>query len=349
MKEQSKNKVIIGMSGGVDSSVAAKLLQKKGYEVIGVYLDFWKDIVGKNNGYEDAKKVASILGIELHKVDARNEFKREVVNYFLREFQEGRTPNPCVICNPTMKFKILLEASEEFSCDFVATGHYAQIKDGKLFQGVDKSKDQSYFLYGLTKRQLQKIMFPLGKYTKDEVREIAYEEKLPVAEKPESQDICFIRNGDFRGFLEEHLEIEDGDIIDSEGNILGRHAGLPFYTIGQRRGINLGGNGPYYVAGKDSDKNRIIVTNEKDSEMLYEKDMIVSNVNWISDDIEFPLEMYIKIRYRTSAIKATISPVENSTHFFKVEFSKPQKAVTPGQSAVFYGKNEAVIGGGIIN
>ncbi|MFC1644579.1 tRNA 2-thiouridine(34) synthase MnmA [Patescibacteria group bacterium] len=349
MEKHSKIKVIVGMSGGVDSSVTARLLQKKGYEVIGVYLDFWKNESDKNNGYEDAKKVAKILGIELHKIDARSEFKREVVNNFLREFQEGRTPNPCVICNPSMKFKILLGALEMFNCDVVATGHYSQIKDGKLYQAVDKNKDQSYFLYGLTKGQLKKIIFPLGEYTKDEIREIAYEENLPVAQKPESQDICFIQNGNFRRFLEDHLEIEDGDIVGDDGSILGRHAGLPFYTIGQRRGINLGGRGPYYVAGKDSETNRIIVTNDSDSEALHRSDMIVSNVNWISDDVRFPLEAYVKIRYRTSPIKATITPEENSKHFFKVEFSNPQKAVTPGQSAVFYGKNEEVIGGGIIN
>lgn len=349
MKDQSKNKVAVGMSGGVDSSVTAKLLKDKGYKVVGVYLDFWKSEEGENDGFKDAKNVAAKLGIELHRVNARNEFKREVVNFFLREFQEGRTPNPCVICNPTMKFKILLEAADNFDCDFVATGHYAQIKKGELFQGIDKSKDQSYFLYGLTRKQLKRIIFPLGKYTKDEIREIAYEEELPVAHKPESQDICFVQNGDFRGFLEEYLEIEDGNIVDINGNILGRHAGLPFYTIGQRRGINLGGNGPYYVAAKDPENNRIIVTNDPENELLYKSEMIVSNVNWISDNITFPLETYVKIRYRTSPIKSIITPVEGNTHFFKIEFSKPQKSVTPGQSAVFYGKNEEVVGGGIIN
>lgn len=343
MKEEKK-KVILGMSGGVDSSVSAALLQKKGFLVEGIFLEFW-DVDDSN--FEDAKKVADLLGITLHRVDAKKEFKEKVMDHFISEYESGRTPNPCVLCNPKMKFRILMEKMKEFGGDFVATGHYAIVKNGRLFQAKDKKKDQSYFLYGLKKEQLEKIIFPLGEFEKTQIREMAREFSLPNYEKSESQDVCFVLEKDFSEFLKKYIKKDKGDIVDTNGKLLGKHIGLPFYTIGQRRGINVGGEGPYYVAQKNFEKNELVVTNNSDDPRLVAGEMIVSDVNWIRDKVNFPLVSDVKIRYQTGSIRATIETVENDITKCIVKFEEPQKTITPGQSAVFYDKKE-VLGGGII-
>jgi tRNA-specific 2-thiouridylase len=338
-----KSKIILGMSGGVDSSVSASLLQEKGFLVEGVFLEFWES---DGSNFDDAKKVADLLKIKLHRIDAKKEFKEKIVDHFVSEYESGRTPNPCVLCNPKMKFKVLLEKMNELEGDFVATGHYAMIREGRLFQAKDKRKDQSYFLHGLKKEQIEKIMFPLGELTKNEIREIARERGLPVAEKSESQDVCFVLEKDFSDFLKKHIKKEKGEIIDVYGNVLGEHIGLPFYTIGQRKGINLGGDGPYYVVEKRMDKNQLVVTNDPIDSMLNVLEMKVGEVNWIRENLRFPLKADVKIRYQGNSVRAIIEVVEGSNECM-VKFDEPQKAVTPGQSAVFY-EGEEVLGGGVI-
>ncbi len=345
--DKKSKKVLVGLSGGVDSSVTALLLQKEGYEVEGVFLDFWKSAKSAD-GFVSAQKVADFLGIKLHKVDAREEFKKAIVNEFIEEYRAGRTPNPCVICNPQMKFKVLLAEAEKRKADFVATGHYAQIKketdNCRLLRAKDETKDQSYFLHRLNQKQLKKIIFPLGEYLKTEVREIARKAGLPTARRKESQDVCFIEQDNFADFLKKYIKNKEGEIADKNGNVLGKHYGLHFYTIGQRRGIDLGGDGPYYVIKKDIKNNRLIVSNRKD-DLLIDK-FLVENVSWISPDIQFPLEAKIKIRYHSDFVRGIIES-ESASKEVRVKLFKPQKAITSGQSAVFYADEEA-LGGGII-
>jgi tRNA-uridine 2-sulfurtransferase len=339
-------KVIVGMSGGVDSTVVAALLKKEGYDVEGVFLKFWKDEKNKES-FESAKKMAGLLNIPLFKVIAEKDFKKKIVNKFIDSYRDGYTPNPCVVCNPEMKFDILLKEMNKRDADFVATGHYANTKGGKLFKAKDKSKDQSYFLYGLKSNQLDKIIFPLGKYLKSQVRKIAEEMDLEVANRDESQDICFVAQNNFDDFLNEHIEINPGKIEDVSGKVLGKHKGLHFYTIGQRKGINLGGDGPYYVVKKNIKKNLLIVSNEKDKKTISRDSFEIKSVNWIAKDIEFPLKTKTKIRYGSNPVYATILKVGSREKIYNVKFDESQKAITPGQSAVFY-DNEKVLGGGII-
>ncbi len=350
METKSNNKkVLVGMSGGIDSSVSAMLLQKAGYEVSGVFLEFHKNT---DDDYKKAKKIADFLNISLCKIDAKKEFKEKIIDYFIKEYEAGQTSNPCVICNPQMKFKVLLAEMEKQNADIIATGHYARLlqdnsknKRAHLFIAKDKFKDQSYFLAGLKQSQLQKIIFPLGDLLKSEVKKIAEEIKLPVIENKESQDVCFIQNGEFGDFLRKYIKKNEGDIIDITGNVLGKHNGLHFYTIGQRRGIELGG-GPYYVCDKDIKNNKLIVTNDKKDKKLYTGKILVKNINWIVDDKQFPLRILAKIRYQKSAEYAIITKAVDN--LYEVEFENSQWAVTPGQQVVFYSKLGEVLGGGKI-
>ena len=353
-KSEIKKRIVVGMSGGVDSSVAVALLKKAGFDVVGVMMKFWTDGGdGKNRccsveSEKMARLVAKKIGIPFYVVNVEKEFKKKVVDYFLAEYKAGRTPNPCVVCNKEIKFGVFIEKALKMGADFVATGHYALASSVKLFKAKDKNKYQSYFLYKLNKVQLSKVLFPIGKYTKTEVRDLAKKFDLPTAETKESQGICFVRDTT-NNFLKKYLKQKPGKILDTKGKVVGEHLGLWFYTIGQRRGIGLGsafakGSGvtkPWYVVAKDFKKNILIIS--KDKKDLLKKEFFVKNVNWILPQ-KLPLNAEVKIRYKSVLAKAKIVKLGKN---IKVIFQKPQQAVTPGQSAVFY-KGQELLGGGTI-
>lgn len=352
-------KVLVAMSGGVDSSVAALLIKEKGYDVSGVFMKVWDEkedfpfpvsacYSPEGKDIKDAKAVADILGISLSIIDMRREYKRVVMDYVRKEYSRGRTPNPCVICNRFLKFGILVEKAisggAEF--DFFATGHYAVVEHDRkknaylLKKGRDKRKDQSYFLCLLTQEQLGKLMFPLGNYTKKEVRDIALKYNLPVSEKAESQDFV---SGNIGAIFRD--KSGEGLILDRKGNILGKHKGIRYYTTGQRKGLGVAGGRPLYVVGIDADNNSIIL-GEKDD--LYKRALTASEVNLISaGKIDEPLRCSVKIRYGHPAARATLLPEIDSKRV-KIIFEKPQWAITPGQAVVFYDGNR-VLGGGFID
>ncbi len=365
-RNQKENKrIVIAMSGGVDSSVAVALLKRAGFDVIGVFMKFWAAPSGNSlverwnrccsvEAENRAREVAKILKIPFYVFNFEKEFKKRIVDYFLKENKKGLTPNPCVVCNKEIKFGLLLEKALKLEADFVATGHYARKgvvknqnskgKSFKLLKGKDKEKDQSYFLWMLNQKQLKRIFFPIGNYTRAEVEKLAKKFKLPFAGVRKSQEICFIKTT-INDFLKRYLKSKPGQIVDNKGRVLGQHQGLWFYTIGQRKGIGLPG-GPYYVLDKDLRRNILIVTkNEKD---LYKKELIAKNVNWISDKTpKSSLKVQAKIRYRHKPAKATIVKILNSK-FYILKFTKPQRAITPGQSVVFY-RGQELLGGGIIS
>lgn len=366
MLKKGKKRVIVGMSAGVDSSVAAALLKKQGYDVVGVFMHFWKEpgqeTLRENKccsveSQQDARKVAQILDIPLYTANVAKEFKKEVVDYFLEETKNGRTPNPCVVCNERIKFNFLFKKMLEMDADFVATGHYAKIKENKgkyhLYTSSDEEKDQTYFLYSLTQKQLPKILFPCGEYKKPQIRNIGEKFKLPVFDKEESQGLCFTPEKTPTQFIKRNLKLSPGDIITTEGKKIGKHEGLELYTIGQRKGINIGGSGPYFVVERDFKNNILIVTNNEQDEKIFKKSMLVEIKNWIAGEPKMPTELNVKIRYRHQLVRAIIRKAKNpkfSNHpkHYAVEFLQPQKAVTPGQSAVFYADDNEVLGGGII-
>ncbi len=336
------------MSGGVDSSVTAALLKRAGFNVEGVFLKLY-DCPQFRESEKKAKKITKILGISFLSWDLRKEFKKKVVDYFLSEYQKGRTPNPCVKCNKDIKFGIFLKKAINSGAGLIATGHYARKKGKKLFAAKDKEKDQSYFLYNLTRKQLEKILFPVGNYTKTEVKKLAKDfgrHPLTIFNlvRPESKDICFLK-GKHQDFLRKHLKLKPGPILNTDGKKIGQHQGLPLYTIGQRQEIRVPAGLPYYVWKLDFKRNSLIVTdNEKD---LYKKELIAEKVNWISGrEPKLPFKIKAKIRYLHPAASATLVK-KLQARKYKLIFSKVQRAITPGQSVVFY-RGEKVLGGGII-
>jgi tRNA-specific 2-thiouridylase len=358
-------KIAVAMSGGVDSSVVAKILKDEGHDLVGLFLKLWSDTSNscsarKENrccdyeALEDARMVAAKLDIPFYVIDAKKEFKKEVVDYFLEEYKNLRTPNPCIICNETIKFDLLLKKALAIGCEKLATGHYARISDHKLLKGVDGTKDQSYMLYRLNQNQLSRVLFPLGGMRKKAVRELAIKWDLPVKEKPESQEICFFADKDYRAFLKRYLDEKyfmPGEIVDASDKVIGKHDGLLNYTIGQRKLVNqeLGimnhgkDKKPIYVIGFNQEKNQLIVGNDAD---VYKKEMIVSNLHFVHNS-EFTIHnsgLSVKIRYRHPDFPCEIEKFDEK---IKVLFKKLQRAVTPGQSAVFYAGDE-VLGGGII-
>jgi len=346
-------RVFVAMSGGIDSSVSAVLLKEKGYEVIGVTMCFNLDIPKRKRpvccdrmAIEDARKVCYKLGIKHYVLNFSEILKEKIIKNFCREYLSARTPNPCVDCNRYIKFGALLEKVVNLGADFLATGHYARIekKDGLYYlkKAKDINKDQSYFLYYLTQDKLKRIIFPLGEYLKSEVKELARDLNLPVANRAPSQDICFLPTDNYREFLSLYFKekIKPGEIVDKEGRVLGRHKGLCFYTLGQREGLGLGG-GPFYVINLDKKTNRLVVGRKEDT---YRKRFFIKKPHFITEPIKNRIVLNVKIRYNQQDIPAEVIPEEN---YLEVEFFKPQSAVTPGQSAVFY-KDDLVLGGGII-
>ena len=357
-------KVVLGMSGGVDSSVAAILLKEQEYDVIGVFMKNWEEkddngVCLSEEDYKDVIAVAEQLEIPYYSVNFVKEYWDKVFTYFLNEYKRGRTPNPDVMCNKEIKFRAFLDYAMKIGADYVATGHYARIiheeKDGNIksvmLRGVDDNKDQTYFLCQLNQEQLEKVLFPLGSYTKPQIREIAEKYNLKTAKKKDSTGICFIGERNFNEFLSKYLPAKKGNIVNTEGKILGRHNGLMYYTIGQRKGIGIGntkeGTGePWFVVDKDLEKNELVVT-QGDNSVLYSTGLIATDFNFINkDEITFPLNCTVKYRYRQDDSKAVINKLNENE--YEVIFDKPQKAVTLGQIVVAY-NGEKCLGGGVID
>ena len=353
-KQGTQKTVVVGLSGGVDSSVTAALLKQQGYFVIGVYMKNWSDDFGDYGctwaeDVEDARKVAQVLDIPFYIWNFEKEYYSKVVEYFLKDYEAGRTPNPDILCNSEIKFKVFLDKALDLGADFVATGHYARVKqvgnEFQLLKGVDPAKDQSYFLYRLNQTQLSKVIFPIGEYKKAEVREMAKKFKLPTFAKKDSQGICFIGKIDVQEFLREHIKSKQGEIVTASGQVVGQHTGLPYYTIGQREGIGIGGKGPYYVVAKQFDSNKLLVTNDQNDPGLWKQNFELTELSWTGNTPTFPLKAGVSIRYHHPDYSAQIENVSNDR--LAIKFEKPQRAITPGQSAVIY-DGDVLIGGGVI-
>ncbi len=364
-KNARNNTVFVGLSGGVDSSVAAYLLKAKpdefekltghpaqkgfgGFDVVGVHLRCWNVNGCDVDEADDARRVANHLKIPFYVFDLEKEYKRRVVDYMVDGYKRGLTPNPDIMCNKEIKFGLFLDKAIQAGADYIATGHYVkmQINDGnyELFTAHDATKDQSYFLWTLTQELLRHVLFPLGGLTKREVRRIAKKVKLPTADKKDSQGICFIGQVSLKDFLGGYLPVTKGDAVGPDGNIMGTHEGAHFYTIGQRHGLGISGNEPYYVADKNVDTNTVVLA-KRDDKILYRKEIEVSGVNIISDK-DLPKELLVRIRYRQPLREAKLSKIAGDS--YNLTFNKPQEFVAPGQSAVFYSKNGKMLGGGII-
>ena len=352
-------RIVVGLSGGVDSSVAALLLVRAGYEVIGVTLQIWEKGEYEEGPWHErscckiglAQFVADQLKIPYHIYDVHKEFQDIVIEEFCKEYMKGRTPNPCITCNEKIKFALLLEKAKDLEADYIATGHYARIeKDAAtgrylLKRGIDADKDQSYFLYRLSREILLKTILPLGNYKKKEVYKLAEEIGLPVEGMRESQEVCFVTREGYHEFIATHVpgSIRPGKFVDPAGKVLGTHRGIAFYTVGQRRGLGISTGKRLYVIKIDKDKNEIVLGTE---DQLYAKALIAGDVHLIYEDmLKDERQLEVKIRYKSEAAPATVTPIGNRK--IRVIFDKPQRAITPGQAAVLY-DGDIVIGGGII-
>lgn len=338
--------VYVGMSGGVDSSLSAALLQQQGYQVVGVYMKNWtEDLPGMRcpwaDDLADAKRVAVQLGIPFKVYDFQNQYRQKVVDYMIGEYEAGRTPNPDIMCNQEVKFKLFLETALEQGADMIATGHYAKVEHGRLWRPKDEVKDQTYFLYRVSGEALGKTLFPLGELTKTEVRARATELGLTTATKKDSQGICFVGSVGIREFLSGYVETLPGDIIDKEtSQVIGRHDGAIFYTLGQRHGLNAGGGMPYYVVGKDMAKNEVYVSRNLNDESMWQRQLKLDDIHWINDAPQPDDELRVRLRHRGQLLPAKL--VGDT-----LSLEEPERAAAAGQSAVLY-RGEEVLGGGII-
>lgn len=351
-------RVLVAMSGGVDSSVTAALLKRQGYDVIGVTMRLWTqerpDAPPHHRGCcsieetDDARRVAGILDMPYYVLNFEREFEQKVVDYFVEEYQLGRTPNPCLACNQFLKFDVLMRRALAFDCDYLATGHYGQVRQsGDTFQlckAVDPGKDQSYVLYTLGQQELSRLLLPLGSYTKPQVRELAAELGLPVADKPDSQEICFLQGQNYREFLAERVGAgAPGEVQDESGTVLGRHGGAAYFTVGQRKGLGLATPEPRFVLSVDAPSNVVVVGT---AEKLLKRELECDEVHWVAGKApDVPLAIAAKVRYRSPESPATLHPAADSA---KVVFDQPQRAITPGQAVVFY-QGDVVLGGGKIS
>lgn len=359
MSSAKGKRVVLGMSGGVDSSVSAYILKEQGYEVIALFMKNWDEtdedgICTSTEDYEDVRRVCDQLDIKYYTINFVKEYWDKVFTYFLDEYKKFRTPNPDVLCNKEIKFKAFLDYALKLEADYIAMGHYARVDyyNGKyrLLRGLDNNKDQSYFLCGLNQYQLSKTLFPIGDINKKRVREIAKEQGLATATKKDSTGICFIGERDFNKFLSTFLPAQSGEIVDDKDNVLGRHEGLIYYTYGQRKGLGIGGRGtgePWFVADKDIETNRIVVVQGADNLRLFSRGIIARDINWICDNApDKDMKLTAKLRYRQKDIGVSIKHIGNKD--YEVDFKSMQKGVTPGQFVVFY-HGEICLGGGVID
>ena len=352
----SKGRVVVAMSGGVDSSVAALLLKEQGYDVVGVTMrlfayDQEDSLTSYDKGcctpqdVDDARRVCQIIGVPHYLMNFEREFQSHVIDYFCDEYARGRTPHPCLACNDKIKFNFLLQRALALGADYVATGHYARVgyESGQwhLLKGIDPTKDQSYVLFTLRQEELKRTLLPVGSYPKPEIRAMALRAGLPVATKPDSQEICFIQKGDYRSFLAKRLTPKPGEIVDSQGNVLGHHQGIEQFTVGQRRGLGIASQEPLYVVAVDAGTRRITVG---DADDLLQDTLWASQVSYPVGAPEGPVEVRAKIRYKASEVPAVLSPRGSEA---VIRFQEPQRAVTPGQAVAFY-VGEELLGGGII-
>ena len=344
------SKVVIGMSGGVDSSVAASLLKEQGYDVIGITMEMWNGEEVTSKAVNDARKVASDIGIPFHVVDFKDEFKCKVIDYFKDEYLHGRTPNPCIQCNRHLKWGALLNEADKLGADYIATGHYSSVvklDNGRyaLKRAENLAKDQTYALYRLTQEQLARTIMPVGKYSKDEVRSKAESIGICVADKPDSQDICFIPDGDYAKFIKDNTdeEIKEGNFVAPDGKIVGRHKGIIHYTVGQRKGLGVALGYPAFVIEIRPETNEVVIGSKEESLI---KSFKINNLNFMAvEDITEPVHLFTKIRYNHKGTYCTVERTGEDE--LTCTFDNPEKAVTPGQAAVFY-KDDLVVGGGTI-